>query len=136
MKRSGSISGGISLVMIFCVLCMTVFAALTMVTAQREHDMARLTAQRAEEANEADRIAAETVAALARGEGHTKKQAEQAFRAGLNFKGKPMHFDLRYSIGLPVTPDECYRSVYDGPHCHACGSRLICNGCSHCGKCG
>ena len=51
MKRSGSISGGISLVMIFCVLCMTVFAALTMVTAQREHDMARLTAQRAEEAN-------------------------------------------------------------------------------------
>ena len=68
MKRSGSISGGISLVMIFCVLCMTVFAALTMVTAQREHDMARLTAQRAEEANEADRIAAETVAALARGE--------------------------------------------------------------------
>ena len=65
-----------------------------------------------------------------------QKQAEQAFKAGLNFQGKPMHFDLRYAIGIPVRSADCYRAVYDGPHCHACGSRLICNGCSHCGKCG
>ena len=65
-----------------------------------------------------------------------QEQAEQAFKAGLNFRGRPMQFDLRYAIGIPVTADEYYRPAYDGPHCHACGSRLICNGCSHCGKCG
>lgn len=65
-----------------------------------------------------------------------QRQAEQAFRAGLNFRGRAQHFDLRYAIGLPVPPDELYQPHYDGPNCHACGSRLICNGCSHCGKCG
>lgn len=64
-----------------------------------------------------------------------QKQAEQAFKAGLNFVGKPMEFDLRYNIGLPVPAKDRYRPAYDGPHCQACGSRLICNGCSHCGKC-
>jgi len=68
MKRGGSISGAVSLVMIFCVLCMAVFAALTMVTAQREHTLAVLTADRAQAYYEADRTAAETVAALERGE--------------------------------------------------------------------
>ena len=64
-----------------------------------------------------------------------QKQAEQAFKAGLNFVGRPQHFDLRYPIGIPLQPNELYQAQYDGPHCHACGSRLICNGCSHCGKC-
>lgn len=67
--------------------------------------------------------------------GSKQKQAEQAFKAGLNFVGKPQHFDLRYPIGLPLQADELYQTQYDGPHCHACGSLLICNGCSHCGKC-
>ncbi|MBO6291323.1 MAG: hypothetical protein J6N51_03565 [Selenomonas sp.] len=39
---------------------------------------------------------------------------KQTFKAGLNFRGKPMHFDLRYAIGLPVAPDECYRPACDG----------------------
>ncbi|WP_303842130.1 DUF5131 family protein [Selenomonas ruminantium] len=64
-----------------------------------------------------------------------QKQAEQAFRAGLNFRGKQHPFMLRYAIGLPVPEEERFHPQYDGPHCHACGSRLICNGCSHCGKC-
>ena len=68
--------------------------------------------------------------------GSKQKQAEQAFKAGLNFIGKPQHFDLKYPIGIPLQPNELYQTQYDGPHCHACGSRLICNGCSHCGKCG
>ena len=68
MKRGGSVSGAVSLVMIFCVLCMAVFAALTMVTAQREHTLADLTAQRAQAYYDADRRAAETVAALEAGQ--------------------------------------------------------------------
>ena len=64
-----------------------------------------------------------------------QKQAEQAFLAGLNFRGKQHPFMLRYAIGLPVPEEERFHPQYDGPHCHACGSRLICNGCSHCGKC-
>lgn len=67
--------------------------------------------------------------------GSKQKQSEQAFKAGLNFIGRPQHFDLRYPIGLPIQADELYKTQYDGPHCHACGSRLICNGCSHCRKC-
>ena len=68
MKRGGSISGVVSLVMIFCVLCMAVFASLTMVTAQREHTLAAVTADRAAAYYEADRMAVKTVAAIARGE--------------------------------------------------------------------
>ncbi|MCR5438755.1 MAG: hypothetical protein K6F01_04895 [Selenomonas sp.] len=46
-----------------------------------------------------------------------------------------MEFDLRYNIDLSVPAEDRYRPAYDGPYCQACGSRLICNGCSHCGKC-
>ena len=68
MKRGGSISGAVTLVMIFCVLCMAVFASLTLMTAKREAALTELTAQRAREYYEADRLATEKVAALARGE--------------------------------------------------------------------
>lgn len=68
--------------------------------------------------------------------GSKQKQAEQAFKAGLNYVGRPQHVDLRYPIGIQLQPHELYQARYDGPHCHTCGSRLICNGCSHCGKCG
>ena len=33
MKRGGGVSGAVSLVMIFCVLCLAVFAVLTLATA-------------------------------------------------------------------------------------------------------
>ena len=114
MKRSGSISGGISLVMIFCVLCMTVFAALTMVTAQREHDMARLTAQRAEEANEADRIAAETVAALARGErpqGVTLAGDEASFTVPA---GGETVLSVQVKLGADGPEIRQWKTVYNG----------------------
>ena len=68
MKRGGSISGAVTLVMIFCVLCMAVFAALTLMTAKREAALTELTARQAQAYYEADRLATEKVAALARGE--------------------------------------------------------------------
>ena len=44
-------------------------------------------------------------------------------------------FNLKTPLGFPLQPSDCYQPVYDGPHCKQCGSRRICNGCSHCGKC-
>ena len=67
--------------------------------------------------------------------GNKKQQAEQAFRAGLNYKGKPQDFHLTDCLGLPIPTEHLYQPVYDGPHCTTCGSRNICNGCSHCGLC-
>lgn len=68
MKRGGTMTGAVSLVMIFCVLCMAVFAVLTLSTAVREQGLAELTAQRAAEYYEADRQAAGIAAALIAGE--------------------------------------------------------------------
>lgn len=61
-------------------------------------------------------------------------QAEQAYRSGLSFGHLP-RFNLKTPLGFPLQPSDCYQPVYDGPHCKQCGSRRICNGCSHCGKC-
>ncbi len=67
MKRGGGVSGAVSLVMIFCVLCLAVFAVLTLATADREAKLAEMTAQNAADYYEADRRAVEIVAALQRG---------------------------------------------------------------------
>lgn len=61
-------------------------------------------------------------------------QSQQAYKAEFNFGGQPK-FQLRTPIGFPLTEEETYHPVYDGPNCSQCGSRLICNGCNHCGKC-
>ena len=68
MRRGGSVSGAVSLVMIFCVLCLAVFATLTYVTADRERQLAELTAQSAAEYYAADAEAARIVAAFEPGE--------------------------------------------------------------------
>ena len=49
MKRGGTVCGAVSLTVIFCVLCMAVFAALTFVTANRERVLSELDARRAAE---------------------------------------------------------------------------------------
>lgn len=67
MKRGGGVSGAVSLVMIFCVLCLAVFAVLTLATADREAKLAEMTARNAADYYEADRRAVEVAAALQRG---------------------------------------------------------------------
>ena len=64
MKRGGGVSGAVSLVMIFCVLCLAVFAVLTIATAKREADLAEMTARSASEYYEADTPATAIAAAL------------------------------------------------------------------------
>ena len=61
-------------------------------------------------------------------------QAEMAAKSQMNFVGKPIEWNLTDRWGIPIPEEELYVPHY-GKNCHKCGSRLICNGCSDCGKC-
>ena len=65
-----------------------------------------------------------------------KEQARQAFRSGLSFRGREMVWELRDRWGRELTKEELYVPHYLPVTCRECGSRLTCNGCSDCGKCG
>ena len=62
-------------------------------------------------------------------------QAQQAYRSGLSYRGKPIDFQLTDFWGYPI-PKEALYSPWFGEKCRECGMRLSCNGCSRCGKCG
>jgi len=66
-------------------------------------------------------------------EGNALK-SEQALRANLNFQGKKIKFLLTDSLGLPI-PDEHLYKPHFKKRCYKCSSRMICNGCSDCGRC-
>ena len=61
-------------------------------------------------------------------------QSQQAYKSNLSFCGKTISFILKDNFGRTLTEEELYK-----PHfckkCNCCGSRIICNGCSDCGKC-
>ena len=61
-------------------------------------------------------------------------QNKQAFKSGLTFQGKPMHFELKDSSDLPIPKEDLYV-----PHfvkkCEDCSFKVLCNGCSDCGWC-
>ncbi len=61
-------------------------------------------------------------------------QSRMAYRSGMSFQGRPIHFKLVDSWGCPIPDGELYVPHYRA-NCDCCGSRLICNGCSDCGKC-
>lgn len=61
-------------------------------------------------------------------------QSEMAYKSGMSFKGKPIVFKLKDSWGHLIPEDMLYVPHYK-ENCNKCGSRLICNGCSDCGKC-
>ena len=67
MRKSGGVSGAVSLVMIFCVMCMSVFSVLTLATADRESRLSEMAAQSAAEYYMADYDATRIVAALRNG---------------------------------------------------------------------
>lgn len=62
-------------------------------------------------------------------------QSRMAYKSGMNYQGRPIQFKLYDKIGFAVPKEELYVPQY-GDNCMMCGSRLICNGCSQCGKCG
>lgn len=61
-------------------------------------------------------------------------QSEMAFKSGMNFVGKPIEWKLRDSFGWEIPEERLYKPHYCSS-CEYCGNRLVCNGCSDCGKC-
>ena len=68
MKKSGGVSGAVSLVMIFCVMCLAVFSVLTLATADRESKLSEMTARNAADYYQADYNATLIAAALKNGD--------------------------------------------------------------------
>lgn len=60
-------------------------------------------------------------------------QSEMAYKSGMSFQGKPMHFLLEDEYG-EIPPERLYKP-YFGPQCKNCGGRLTCNGCARCARC-
>ncbi len=125
MKRGGSVSGAVSLVMIFCVLCLAVFAVLTLATAERERGLSELSAQRAAEYYAADRRAVEIAAALAAGEIPEGVELETTVSAGPAGTVREEAFslpaggDLMLEVRLEISEAGeisvlCWRTVYSG----------------------
>lgn len=61
-------------------------------------------------------------------------QSEMAYKSGMNFQGRPIHFRLTDIYGHPIPESSRYTPHY-GPQCTQCASKLICNGCTNCGEC-
>ena len=61
-------------------------------------------------------------------------QSEQAHKSGLSFIGRRTEWRLTDEWGSPLEEEKLYKP-YFGDRCTNCGMKLICNGCSRCGKC-
>ena len=61
-------------------------------------------------------------------------QTKQALKSGLSFQGKTIDFKLCDTWGHQIPNDELYVPYYN-KRCQSCSMKLICNGCSCCGKC-
>lgn len=60
-------------------------------------------------------------------------QAKQAYLSHLSFQGKEIEWNLIDDFYNPLDKDIYIPRFKE--HCATCGNRLICNGCSNCGKC-
>lgn len=61
-------------------------------------------------------------------------QSEMAYKSGMQYKGKPIVWKLTDRFGVEIPKEDLYVPQFR-ENCQHCGSRLICNGCSACGKC-
>ena len=62
-------------------------------------------------------------------------QAQQAFKSGVEYQGRPLAWRLTDPLGFELRAEELYVPRFRA-RCHTCGSHLICNGCCNCGQCG
>lgn len=62
-------------------------------------------------------------------------QAQQAFKSGVEYQGRPLTWRLTDPLGFELRAEELYVPRFRA-RCHTCGSHLICNGCCNCGQCG
>lgn len=61
-------------------------------------------------------------------------QSEMAYKSKMNYEGKPIEWKLTDYFGTIIPQENLYVPHYR-KNCEHCGSKLICNGCSDCGKC-
>ncbi|MBR1778417.1 MAG: DUF5131 family protein [Alphaproteobacteria bacterium] len=61
-------------------------------------------------------------------------QSVQAFKSGLQYEGKPLHFNLEKAEQTSLFVSPPYQKKYK-PYCADCAGRMICNGCSFCRTC-
>ena len=61
-------------------------------------------------------------------------QSEMAYKSGMNYVGKPIEWKLTDRFGMEI-PNELLYIPHYRENCEHCGSKLICNGCSDCGRC-
>lgn len=61
-------------------------------------------------------------------------QSKMAFKSGLNYLGKKIDFKLYDEFFNILDEDSLYKPFFKA-RCEECGSKIICNGCSNCGKC-
>lgn len=105
MRRGGNVSGAVSLVMIFCVLCLAVFAVLTLATAQREKTLSDLNARRASEYYAADAAATKISAALRAGETPDADVRYEETGSGTVAEFAVPFGEQRLEVRLLLTPD-------------------------------
>ena len=61
-------------------------------------------------------------------------QSKMAYKSNVSYVGKKSKFILKNEYG-PIDEKNLYVPRYTSINCLECGSRIICNGCSNCGKC-
>lgn len=61
-------------------------------------------------------------------------QSEMARKANVNHAGREPRFHLTDPLGFEIEAEALYKPRFR-PTCNNCGSQMICNGCSDCGKC-
>jgi len=63
-----------------------------------------------------------------------RSQSEMAWKSGMSYEGRPLCFNLQ-SMETSLFSDLPKHSPIFRTSCQRCGSRMICNGCTNCGKC-
>lgn len=62
-------------------------------------------------------------------------QSVMAYKSNVSYINHKIKFNLYNEYGYLIKDEDLYVPKYTSVNCDECGSRLICNGCSNCGKC-
>ena len=62
-------------------------------------------------------------------------QSKIAYKSKLSYIGRKVDFKLTDELGISLDKNNLYKP-YWSKNCIECGNKLICNGCTRCGKCG
>lgn len=106
MRRGGTVSGAVSLVMIFVVLCLTVFSVLTLSTAVGESKLAQATAQHTADYYAADAQATAIAAQLGQG---SRAQEIDGIAYTTHADGQREIFPSRRAKIRPFRSSSCFK---------------------------